>query len=232
VAFPPPAPPPLDTADRPGPARPHFPLVTRSVRDDGTGNGNLRRLRPRNPVSGWYAYCRLLGFPWCDRSWRKVDLVAIAEPLDGLVMDHCRALSRCQDLFISPWPHSHIHGVNPDRQLAAIVDEDRYQPQARLLARLLGSASPRADLAHLCSPPVLAKRPQLDEGERKGQPGKNRADRRNGRPAYEITVVELARPGPASREFGAVTGTRTDITSRRCSPRHALVPRAAMHPHR
>jgi hypothetical protein len=103
-------------------------------------------------------------------------LVAVAGHLVHVVLELASTLRRCQRASVSPRPDSQIQGVNPDGQLTAITDPDGYRPGARLFALLLGRAGPSADLADLCSQPVLAQAPQLDEGEWEGKPGENRAD--------------------------------------------------------
>ena len=192
---------PLDTPGRPGFARSHFPLVARSIRDDDAADSSYGRLRLAEDSLRLIGPTRAPGLPRCDRSRRDIGLVALTEPLIHVVVDLDGALGHCQHAVISPWPDSHIHGVNSDRQLAAVANEDRYHPRACLLARLLfdllDGANTCADLAHLSSQPILAQGPQLDEGERKGQAGENRVDSCYGHPPdHGITVAELVRLGP------------------------------------
>jgi hypothetical protein len=127
-----------------------------------------------------------------------------------------------------PWlAHAGLEGRLRRRQLAAIADEDRYRPQARLLARLLGHTGPRAGLAHLCPQPVLAQGSKLDEGEREGQAGENRADgshdvspaRRTGHndrhepDAYWRCPTSAAKPGHPLAGAFCITDTPTASAS-------------------
>jgi hypothetical protein len=136
----------------------------------------------------------------------------VGEPLIHLVAGPTYALRDPQYGSICQWPDRQLHLINLDRQLAAIADADRYRP-LRPVAHLPDYASPRADLAYLFPQLIPAQSPQLDEGERNGQAGENRADSCYGRPyqgpVRRITIVELVRSGPGLGEPGVPSRGRT-----------------------